>query len=63
MTIAAAVCADGHGKTGGVVQLQKAYAVALAAYEAGERTTDAELVPTYLRLPQAERELKSKLNK
>ena len=29
---------------------------ALAAFEAGERTTDTELVPTYLRLPQAERE-------
>ena len=38
---------------------QSGYSVAmcgLAAYEAGERTTDAELVPTYLRLPQAERE-------
>lgn len=38
---------------------QSGYSVAmcaLAAHEAGERTTDAELVPTYLRLPQAERE-------
>lgn len=38
---------------------QSGYSVAmcaLAAYEAGERTTDAELIPTYLRLPQAERE-------
>ena len=38
---------------------QSGYSVAMcarAAYEAGERTTDAELVPTYLRLPQAERE-------
>ena len=38
---------------------QSGYSVAmcaLAAYEAGEHTTDAELVPTYLRLPQAERE-------
>ena len=38
---------------------QSGYSVAmcaLAAYEAGDRTTDAELVPTYLRLPQAERE-------
>ena len=38
---------------------QSGYSVAmcaLAAYETGERTTDAELVPTYLRLPQAERE-------
>lgn len=31
-------------------------AVALAAYESGVRTTDAELTPIYLRLPQAERE-------
>ena len=38
---------------------QSGYSVAmcaLAAFEAGERTTDTELVPTYLRLPQAERE-------
>ena len=38
---------------------QSGYSVAmcaLAAYEAGVRTTDAELIPTYLRLPQAERE-------
>lgn len=38
---------------------QSGYSVAMCAldaYEAGERTTDAELVPTYLRLPQAERE-------
>ena len=35
------------------------YAVAMCAldaHEAGVRTTDAELAPTYLRLPQAERE-------
>lgn len=38
---------------------QSAYSVAqaaLAAYEAGIRTTDAELRPVYLRLSQAERE-------
>ena len=38
---------------------QSGYAVAMCAldaYEAGDRTTDAELAPTYLRLPQAERE-------
>ena len=38
---------------------QSGYSVAmcaLAAYERGEHTTDTELVPTYLRLPQAERE-------
>ena len=38
---------------------QSGYSVAmcaLAAYEAGDRTTDSELAPTYLRLPQAERE-------
>lgn len=29
---------------------------ALRAYERGEHTTDSELAPTYLRLPQAERE-------
>ena len=38
---------------------QSGYSVAmcaLAAYEKGDRTTDEQLVPTYLRLPQAERE-------
>ncbi len=38
---------------------QNAYSVALAAkrkYDAGEAVSDEELVPTYLRLPQAERE-------
>lgn len=38
---------------------QSGYSVAmcaLAAYEAGDRTADTDLVPTYLRLPQAERE-------
>lgn len=35
---------------------------ALRAYENGVRTTDTELVPTYLRLPQAERERLEKLN-
>ena len=44
---------------------QSGYSVAMCAldaYEAGERTTDAELVPTYLRLPQAERERNARLN-
>ena len=44
---------------------QSGYAVAmcaLTAYQAGVRTTDAELAPTYLRLPQAERERLEKLN-
>ena len=44
---------------------QSGYSVAmcaLRAYENGVRTTDAELVPTYLRLPQAERERLEKLN-
>ena len=38
---------------------QSGYSVAmcaLAAYEKGDHTTDEQLVPTYLRLPQAERE-------
>ncbi len=45
---------------------QSAVGVALTAYEAFERgdtVTPNELLPTYLRLPQAERELKAKLNK
>lgn len=43
---------------------QNAYSVAicaLEAYRSGVRTTDAELAPTYLRLPQAERERLEKL--
>lgn len=35
--------------------------VALAAYRNGVRTTDAELSPSYLRLPQAERERNERL--
>jgi tRNA threonylcarbamoyladenosine biosynthesis protein TsaB len=38
---------------------QSGYSVAMCAldaYEKGDRTTDEQLVPTYLRLPQAERE-------
>lgn len=45
---------------------QSGYSVAmcaLAAYERGEQTTDTELVPTYLRLPQAERERLEKAQK
>jgi tRNA threonylcarbamoyladenosine biosynthesis protein TsaB len=34
---------------------------ALELYESGVRTSDAELVPTYLRMPQAERERLEKL--
>ena len=45
---------------------QNAYSVAVCAlelYESGLRTTDAELVPTYLRMPQAERERLERLGK
>ena len=35
---------------------------ALDAFEAGVHTTDAELVPTYLRMPQAERERLERLS-
>ena len=64
-------CGDGYGMTMDAVgaelgalsvperlRYQSAYAaaqVARAKYDAGERTTDAELVPTYLRPSQAER--------
>ncbi len=44
---------------------QSGYSVAMCAlnaFEAGVRTTDAELVPTYLRMPQAERERLEKLS-
>jgi len=43
---------------------QNAYSVAQCAkalYESGVRTTDRELTPTYLRMPQAERERLEKL--
>jgi tRNA A37 threonylcarbamoyladenosine modification protein TsaB len=43
---------------------QSAYSVAqvaLRAYQSGTRTTDCELTPTYLRLPQAERERNERL--
>ena len=35
--------------------------IALEAYRNGIRTTDAELSPSYLRLPQAERERNERL--
>ena len=47
-----------------LLRYQNAYSVAmvaLAAYRDGERTTDAELAPSYLRLPQAERERNERL--
>lgn len=45
--------------------LQNAYSVAqtaLALYRSGVSTTDSELTPTYLRLPQAERERLEKIS-
>ena len=66
-----ALCGDGAEMTAGLLReitptavsplllSQNAVSVAevaLAAYESGVRTTDAELAPVYLRLPQAERE-------
>ena len=60
----AALAAHHLGTTPEELIYQSGYSVAmcaLAAYEAGVRTTDAELVPTYLRLPQAERERLEKL--
>lgn len=45
---------------------QNAYSVAMCAlelYQGGLRTTDTELVPTYLRMPQAERERLEKLSR
>ena len=64
------LCGDGYDVTAAILthpiactpqrlRLQSAYSVAQvarAAYEAGVRTTDAEMVATYLRLSQAERE-------
>lgn len=70
------LCGDGYDVTlKGMTQLtdaqtpelmryQNAYSVAtvaLEAYRNGERTTDAELTPSYLRLPQAERERNERL--
>lgn len=43
------------------LQYQSAVGVAAAALECGITCSAAELQPTYLRLPQAERELKAKL--
>ena len=51
---------------GGELALQNATGVAAAAYDAaraGNLCAPAELLPVYLRLPQAERELKLKLKK
>ena len=47
-----------------ILRYQNAYSVAMIALEAyrnGIRTTDAELSPSYLRLPQAERERNERL--
>lgn len=47
-----------------LLRYQNAYSVAMVAlnaYQRGERTSDAELAPTYLRLPQAERERNERL--
>lgn len=52
------------GNTPEELVYQSGYSVAmcaLAAHKAGVYTTDTELVPTYLRLPQAERERLEKL--
>ncbi len=49
-----------------LLRYQNAYSVAMVAWEAyqrGERTSDAELSPSYLRLPQAERERNERLAK
>ena len=45
---------------------ENAYSLALVAkrkYERGEFTTDLEIAPTYLRMPQAERERLERLEK
>jgi tRNA threonylcarbamoyladenosine biosynthesis protein TsaB len=47
-----------------LLRYQNAYSVAMVAlnaYQRGERTSDAELAPTYLRLPQAGRERNERL--
>ena len=47
-----------------LLRYQNAYSVAMVALEAyrnGDRTTDAALSPSYLRLPQAERERNERL--
>ena len=47
-----------------LLRYQNAYSVAMVAlekYRDGDRTTDAELSPSYLRLPQAERERNERL--
>lgn len=47
-----------------LLRYQNAYSVAmvaLRAYQNGDRTSDAELSPSYLRLPQAERERNERL--
>ncbi len=72
------LCGDGYALAKNALQMenifetseplvyQSAYSVAMCAlnyYNNGVRTTDAELSPTYLRMPQAERERLEKLNK
>ena len=62
----AALAACDLGNTPEELIYQSGYSVAmcaLEAYENGVRTSDAELVPTYLRLPQAERERLEKESK
>ncbi len=54
------------GITPETLKYQSGYSVAMCAlrkYDEGARTTDVELAPTYLRLPQAERERLEKMNK
>lgn len=54
------------GNTPETLKYQSGASVAMCAlkkYKDGVRTTDLELAPTYLRLPQAERERLEKLNK
>ncbi len=46
-----------------LLRYQSAVGVAAAALSAAEKCTAAELQPRYLRLPQAERELKARLEK
>lgn len=54
------------GITPETLKYQSGFSVAMCAlkkYNEGVRTTDLELIPTYLRLPQAERERLEKINK
>lgn len=61
----AALSACHLGNTPEELIYQSGYSVAMCAldaFEAGVHTTDAELVPTYLRMPQAERERLERLS-